>query len=281
MGANDTCDTIPAAFGITRAQFLAWNPAVSADCTQNFWAGYAYCVGVSSSSESTPASILASPTPLSTFLGIPCTCAPTSTTKAGTPSSSSSSSHATTAGPKPTTPTFPNIACNCNKFYDIGPDDTCPSVQTRFGITADQFFQWNPDVSKNCTFNFYVGFSYCVGADASGACSTVSSQPAHTGVTETPSYSAITDGTFATQGPRPTSTDWPPKPVQEGVPSNCEFWMDPPTCFAPSCVDGVSSLLILPCLLRSIGLQYYQANAADTCVSIQHRFSHQMTMDQL
>ena len=168
-------------------------------------------------------------------MGIPCSCAPSSTTKAGTPSSSS---HATTAGPQPATPTFPNIACNCNKFYDLGPDDTCPGVQARFGITADQFFQWNPDVSKNCTFNFYVGFSYCVGVGSGSACSTFSSPPVQTGVTNTAAYSAITDGTFASQAPQPTSTDWPPKPLQEGVPSNCEHLASWFTLLA--CVVGES-----------------------------------------
>ncbi|KAF7122739.1 hypothetical protein CNMCM5793_000849 [Aspergillus hiratsukae] len=35
--AGDTCDTVAAEFGITTAQFLAWNPAVSSDCTSGFW----------------------------------------------------------------------------------------------------------------------------------------------------------------------------------------------------------------------------------------------------
>ncbi|KAK4031910.1 hypothetical protein C8A01DRAFT_41650 [Parachaetomium inaequale] len=317
--AGDTCDTIPVAFGITRAQFLSWNPAVSSDCTQNFWVGYAYCVGVGSSPAptSTPAAgssgAPGSPIPgAPTFSGIPCTCnkyytivsgdtcptvaakfgisrdqflawnpavsadcatnfwvgqaycvgvsgataCPTATSKPTSNGSTStsktpptSSSHATTAGPAPTTPTFPNIACNCNKFYDLGPGDTCPSVQARFGITSDQFLQWNPDVSTNCTFNFYVGFSYCVGVSGSASCSSVSSPPPQSGPTNTLSYSAITGGTSAVLAPRPSSTDWPPQPVQAGIPSNC--------------------------------IQYYQANAGDTCVSIQHRFSHQMTMDQM
>ncbi len=46
--ANDDCSTVEKAFGITLDQFLAWNPAVSSDCSQNFWTDYVYCVGVSS-----------------------------------------------------------------------------------------------------------------------------------------------------------------------------------------------------------------------------------------
>ncbi|GAW17906.1 hypothetical protein ANO14919_073750 [Xylariales sp. No.14919] len=45
---GDGCDTIPQMYGITLAQFLEWNPAVSDDCLTNFWLGNAYCVGVSS-----------------------------------------------------------------------------------------------------------------------------------------------------------------------------------------------------------------------------------------
>lgn len=36
--------------GILLPQFFAWNPDVSEDYLEKFWAGYAYCVGVSGSS---------------------------------------------------------------------------------------------------------------------------------------------------------------------------------------------------------------------------------------
>ncbi|KAL4756310.1 LysM peptidoglycan-binding domain-containing protein [Aspergillus foveolatus] len=45
---GDTCDTVAAKYGITTAQFLAWNPAISSDCKAGFWLEEAYCVGVSS-----------------------------------------------------------------------------------------------------------------------------------------------------------------------------------------------------------------------------------------
>ncbi|KAJ5663217.1 hypothetical protein N7507_003948 [Penicillium longicatenatum] len=41
--ANDTCAIVEAEFGITAAEFQAWNPAVSSDCTTGFWAEEAYC----------------------------------------------------------------------------------------------------------------------------------------------------------------------------------------------------------------------------------------------
>lgn len=51
MLAGDTCDTVEAAYDITSAEFLSWNPAVSSDCLSGFWADEAYCVGISSSSK--------------------------------------------------------------------------------------------------------------------------------------------------------------------------------------------------------------------------------------
>jgi len=46
VNEGDTCATLSSAFGIPVSQFIAWNPAVSADCANNFWAGYSYCVRV-------------------------------------------------------------------------------------------------------------------------------------------------------------------------------------------------------------------------------------------
>ncbi|KFY26805.1 hypothetical protein V493_03857 [Pseudogymnoascus sp. VKM F-4281 (FW-2241)] len=49
---GDDCETVAAAFKITKKQFLAWNPAVSADCGTNFWIGNSYCVGTGNSGAS-------------------------------------------------------------------------------------------------------------------------------------------------------------------------------------------------------------------------------------
>ncbi|KAJ9209978.1 hypothetical protein DTO166G4_8450 [Paecilomyces variotii] len=52
---------------------------------------------------------------------------------------------------------------NCNKYYVVQTGDTCPSVESKFGITSTEFFAWNPSVSTDCTTNFWVGEAYCVG----------------------------------------------------------------------------------------------------------------------
>ncbi|KAH8696451.1 hypothetical protein BGW36DRAFT_297138 [Talaromyces proteolyticus] len=73
---GDTCATPEAKYGITSAQFHAWNPSISSDCSQGFWANEAYCVGVSSSgttATSGPSSTEVVP-PGPTQSGIPANC---------------------------------------------------------------------------------------------------------------------------------------------------------------------------------------------------------------
>jgi hypothetical protein len=113
---------------ISADQFFAWNPAVSKDCGTNFWLGYAYCVGVSSATTTTP-------------------------TVTSTP----------TATPTPPADTHPGQPANCNKWHVVKDGDTCPSVEALYMISADQFFAWNPAVSKDCGTNFWLGYAYCVG----------------------------------------------------------------------------------------------------------------------
>ncbi|KAK4665398.1 hypothetical protein QC763_401460 [Podospora pseudopauciseta] len=41
---GDTCEIIAASYGVTLAQFYAWNPEINSTCT-NLWLGFAVCVG--------------------------------------------------------------------------------------------------------------------------------------------------------------------------------------------------------------------------------------------
>ena len=85
---GDSCSSVETEFGITDAEFHAWNPAVSSDCATNFWVGEAYCVGVTTTSTAT-----------------------TTTTA----TSSRTTSTATTVTPP--APTQTGIAANCDKYY--------------------------------------------------------------------------------------------------------------------------------------------------------------------
>ncbi|KAJ9307102.1 hypothetical protein DTO217A2_3340 [Paecilomyces variotii] len=76
----------------------------------------------------------------------------TTATASSTPSTTS-----TASVPGPTTSGIPS---NCNKYYVVQTGDTCPSVESKFGITSTEFFAWNPSVSTDCTTHFWVGEAY-------------------------------------------------------------------------------------------------------------------------
>lgn len=72
VSTSDSCQSVANNAGISLATFLEWNPAISDDCTKNFWLGQAYCThregqGISttaSQSALTTASTTAKPTAL-------------------------------------------------------------------------------------------------------------------------------------------------------------------------------------------------------------------------
>ncbi|KAM6540447.1 hypothetical protein FALCPG4_002159 [Fusarium falciforme] len=122
---GDTCDTIVAAHGtFTLAQFLAWNPAVGSDCRQGLWADTYYCVGV----PDTPTTIRTT----------------TTTTQ------STSTTTTATNGIVTPSPTQGVIAKNCDKFHFVQEGETCKQLAARYGISVQQFYEWNPSVGANC-----------------------------------------------------------------------------------------------------------------------------------
>lgn len=133
----------------------------------------------------------------------------------------------------PSGPTMTGTAPNCVSWYTVKEGDTCPSVQEKFNITADQFFNWNPAVSRDCITNFWVGESYCVWIGKpvqTTSTNQVSSSTSTKGVSTT---SDASDGKpYSTRFPitsrnitTPTSpTDWPPTKTQAGEPDSCTDW---------------------------------------------------------
>ena len=87
---GDSCSSLENTYFITHAQFLKWNPAVSEDCSSNFWKGYAYCVGTADTVAKTRVSLTPAPKPI------------------------------------PPTPSQPqNAVSNCNKFDQAVQGDFC------------------------------------------------------------------------------------------------------------------------------------------------------------
>ena len=136
---GENCDTMATAAGISRSQFLAWNPAVSQDCSQNFWLGYAYCVGVAN--------------------------AVTSTTTAST--------SVTEMPPGPTKPPADHLQAgqpeNCSKWDQAVTGDFCGKLAERNGLTVSQLAKLNPALGvdgADCGNMLWLEYYYCVAVSA-------------------------------------------------------------------------------------------------------------------
>ncbi|KAI0109000.1 hypothetical protein GGR51DRAFT_513994 [Nemania sp. FL0031] len=143
------CNDVLLNYELTIAQFYAYNPEVGKDCS-NLWTSYAYCIrDPDYTAPDDPSTTTTAP--------------PTSTTPAGPPG-----------------PTHTGQPANCNKWHVVVDGDTCPSVEKEYGITAEQFFAWNPAVSTDCTTNFWLGSAYCVGVSSSTTTPTATPTPTST-----------------------------------------------------------------------------------------------------
>ncbi|KAK7922955.1 hypothetical protein PG985_007026 [Apiospora marii] len=141
---------------------------------------------------------------------------------------------------------MPNTAPNCNKFWTVEKDsgDTCWSITQKFGITLDQFYTWNPDVTDDCATNFWVGESYCVGIDPNKPTTISSLSSSSIGSTSTRStrsssasspittsmppntepYTANWPITNWTITPTTIESSFPPQRTQPGQPPRCNNW---------------------------------------------------------
>lgn len=159
------------------------------------------------------------------------------------------------AGTDPPGPTQPNTAKNCNKWILVKAGDTCTSVERKADITKAQFQKWNPDVSDDCTENFWKGYAYCVGVGPGPTTKTTktktktTTKTSSTASTSSTSYStrhSITSHNITT----PTKgTVFPPKETQTGIPKACNDW--------------------------------HYVGIGDTCASIVRRYASQMTLKEL
>lgn len=124
--SGDSCAAIESMFSLTFQQFYAWNPAIGSNCG-NLWLGEAYCVGVFGSSTS----------------------------------SGSTTSTATTGAATAPAPTQSGVASGCKNYYTVESGDSCSAIESQYGISFAQFYQWNPAVGSNCQ-SLWVGYAYCV-----------------------------------------------------------------------------------------------------------------------
>ncbi|GBF66700.1 LysM domain-containing protein [Trichophyton mentagrophytes] len=117
---GEDCSTISATYGITGAQFLAWNPSAGKDCT-GLWANAYACVSIVGHEPSKTTSPAPQPTPTKPSNGIE------------TP-----------------LPTQPKIVDNCDKFHLVQSGENCAAIASKYGISLAQFTQWNSAAGSNC-----------------------------------------------------------------------------------------------------------------------------------
>ncbi|KAJ6032590.1 hypothetical protein N7540_003322 [Penicillium herquei] len=101
--SGDTCVSIEEEYGITAAEFLAWNPNVGSTC-ESLWLGYLVCVDA-------PYTITSSATPIAT-------------------STVTASSTSTAVEVEPST------VADCTEYHLVVDGDDCASIEAQYDITA-------------------------------------------------------------------------------------------------------------------------------------------------
>lgn len=156
----------------------------------------------------------------------------------------------------PSGPTMSGTAPNCVSWYTVKSGDSCTSVQEKFKITADQFFTWNPAVSRDCTTNFWVGESYCVW---------IGKPVKTTTTTTTTSSSIITSSTTTSEDTKPYSTRWPVTSRNITTPTSPTAW--PPTKTQPGEPSSCTN--------------WHYVVPLDDCQRIVNRYGNTLSMEQL
>ncbi|ROW06500.1 hypothetical protein VMCG_04275 [Cytospora schulzeri] len=139
---GDTCASVASSWGLTESGFESLNPGV---VCPTLVVGQSYCVlgkVTTSSSKSSSSSPTTSSTSSKTVTtpSTSSTAPPTTLTPSTTSSTTSSSGHE---------PTQPGLAANCNNFYLVQSGDTCITIESKYGITATEFYTWNPAIDSS------------------------------------------------------------------------------------------------------------------------------------
>ncbi|KAE9373106.1 carbohydrate-binding module family 50 protein [Stipitochalara longipes BDJ] len=132
--ANDTCWTISSAKGITYPQFLAWNPAISPDCSNLNATGSVVCIS-NPDGPYTPI-VLQGANSSTTGVYADNVVAPPGLTAAGTTS-------------------------NCGEYYLVQIADTCSRISIAAGIPVELFEATNPSIDAGCD-NLVPDIWYCI-----------------------------------------------------------------------------------------------------------------------
>ncbi|OBT53051.1 hypothetical protein VE04_07542 [Pseudogymnoascus sp. 24MN13] len=135
-----SCQELVDIYSLNIADFVRWNPSITAACGNFIESGHSYCVRADGE-------------PVVTTTAPPTTVPPTKTT-AG-PTSTPTTSTPTTGSPPTTTvvdgtaypispaPTILGSTPKCKKWYVIEGGDTCLAIAAKFDVTKTQVNLWN------------------------------------------------------------------------------------------------------------------------------------------
>lgn len=119
--SGDSCGSVEALFNVTHSQFLAWNPAVSTDCLQNFWPTYSYCVGIDPNAPTTRPTTSSS----STITSVPI---PTTPYSSRNPITNYTISTPVVPTEWPPTKTQAGQPSYCNDWHLVLPGESCEKI---------------------------------------------------------------------------------------------------------------------------------------------------------
>ncbi|KAH7035726.1 uncharacterized protein B0I36DRAFT_347461 [Microdochium trichocladiopsis] len=220
--ADRDCGVVEAKFGITHDQFIAWNPAVSRDCSINFWKGQAYCVGLGTSTITTSRASSSSATRSSSSSMTIIT--PTTPYSTRFPLTNETIYGPSSTEEWPPSKTQAGQPAYCNNWHFVRGGEACPNIAGLYStwMTLEDFHAWNPAIGIDCS-GLFVHYWVCVGIRPQVQLT----MPYETGTAsanatiELPPYISFT--------PAPTPTDKPvfdtPSPTQGQLPANCKaFW---------------------------------------------------------
>ncbi|KAL2116055.1 hypothetical protein VTJ04DRAFT_10310 [Mycothermus thermophilus] len=167
--AGDTCASIAEFWGITEAEFIAWNPSVGAGCSAGVVPGLEYCIE---------------------WIGpITTTTSSSSSTSTTTTTARTTSTTSTSAGPSPTQD---GLISTCTKFHKVVSGDTCQKIVDKYGtFSLRDFYTWNPAVGTECSY-LMLDYYVCVGIPGTPTTRPTTSTSSTITTTSVPTQSGIT-----------------------------------------------------------------------------------------
>ncbi|GMG23368.1 unnamed protein product [Aspergillus oryzae var. brunneus] len=152
---------------------------------------------------------------------------PTTGSSTAIPSKTSEGSSASDPQPHQT-----GIPANCNKWHYVVDGDECETIATKYGITLQQFYTWNPAIGSTCRFLWKDNY-VCVGITGASISTIINNHKRLeqeaieltdsldiTRSTIPPTSTAhITTSSAVATPTLPTTTA--PSPIQPGTPTDC------------------------------------------------------------